>query len=329
MVVLSDLITHDQYAREVLRASIAKSVFWQSGQITADTELTRLMSANVGAVFQFDYFNDLADNEPRISDDSNTMAGTDGITTGTDQAVGNFRNRSWGAKNITKNLSATGDPMEAIAGRVGAYWARAMDTTCVALANGIIAGNILNDASDMVNNQTGVAIDINMILDTQQTAGDSQDYFTTMITHSAVRNKLKKDGVTDKIYDDGGNFLYEALGGLRLVITDGVPTGITIPGGAAGDYLSYITGPAWIGYGEGTPKRANEVDYVAATGNGAGEERLWSRKNYCLHPYGFSFLNAAVASTSPTNAEFADSANWQRNIERKRVPFAALIAAIV
>ena len=120
MVVLSDLIQRDQYAREVLRASIRKSVFWQSGLIVNDAELTKMMNADIGAVFEFDYFNDLADNEGRISDDSNTIATTDDITTGTDRAVGNYRNRSWGSKNITKNLSATGDPLEAIAGRVGA-----------------------------------------------------------------------------------------------------------------------------------------------------------------------------------------------------------------
>ncbi len=329
MVVLADLIQRTQYAREVLLASIRKSVLWQSGILTSDSDLSRLMQANIGATFQFDYFLDLADNEGRISDDSATEATTDGISTGTDQAIGNYRNRSWGARNITANLSHTGDPLVAIAGRVGAYWARQMDFTVISITNGLIAGNVANDASDMVNNQTGVVIDIEMILDTQQTAGDAQDVFKVMICHSAVRNKLKKDGVTDKIYDDSGTFLYEALGGLRLVVTDSVPTGTDVPGGAAGDYLSYVIGGSFMGYGEGAPKRANEVEYKATTGNGAGDETLWSRKNFCIHPYGFSFTNAAVVSTSPTNVEFEDATNWTRNVERKRIPFAALITAIV
>jgi len=329
MVVLADLIQRDQYVREVLRASIAKSVLWQSGIIVNDKELTKLMMANIGSVFKFDYFNDLADNEGRISDDSTTLAGTDGITTGTDTAVGNYRNRSWGARNITANLSNTGDPLTAIAGRVGAYWARQMDATTVAITNGIIASNAANNAGDMINNQSGVKTSIGMILDTQQTAGDAQDMLSGMICHSAVRNSLKKDGVTDKIYDDRGNFLYEALGGLRLVVTDGIPSGVAIPGGAAGDYLSYIVGTGMYGYGEGKPKMANEVAYNAAIGNGAGEESLWSRKNFCIHPYGFDFTSLALAATSPTNAEFADATNWKRNVERKRVPFAALISALV
>lgn len=322
MVVLADLIQNDQYAREVLRASVRKSVFWQSGLIVNDAELTRLMNADVGAVFNFDYFNDLADNEGRVSDDSNTVATTDDIGTGSDRAVANFRNRSWGSKNITKNLSATGDPLTAIAGRVGAYWARQMDYTAIAVVKGLMADNVASDASDMINDQSGVAVDINMILDTQQTAGDAQDMLGVMICHSAIRNKLKKDGVTDKIYSDMGEYLYEALGGLRLVVTDSVD----VP--SAGNYTSYIIGTGVIGYGEGTPKRANEVEYVAGTGNGSGSETLWSRKNFCLHPYGFSFSSTTMASTSPTNAELALAVNWTRTEDRKNVKFAALIAAI-
>jgi hypothetical protein len=323
MVVLADLIQRDQYDREVLRQSLRKSVLWNSGLIVKDANLTKLMKSNIGSTFEFDYFLDLADNEGRISDDSNTLAPTDGINTGIDVAVANYRNRSWGARNITANLSHTGDPMMAIASRVGAYWGRQMDFTTLSIIKGIVADNVANDASDMVNDQSGTAVDINMILDTQQTAGDAQDMFGVMICHSAVRTKLKKDGVTDRIYDpQTGKFLYEALGGLRLVITDAVDSP------AAGNYTSYVIGGSMIGHGVGKPKRAHEVEWNAAIGNGAGQETLWERRNFCLHPYGFSFQKAAMASLSPTNAEFEQAANWDRTAERKRIPFAALISGV-
>ncbi len=320
MVVLSDLIQRVQWNREVLLASIRKSVFWNSGLIVNDTNLTSKMQANVGSQFEFDYFLDLVDNEGRISDDSTTVAGTDGIDTATDKAIANYRNRSWGSRNITANLSSTGDPLTAIAGRVGAYWARQMDLTAMAAVTGVIADNVANDASDMVNDQSGVAIDINMILDTVQTAGDAQDGLGVMICHSAIQNALQKEGVTDKIYSDNGTFLYETLAGRRLVITDSVDTDGT-------DYTSYIIGGGVFGYGEGSPKRPSETEYTAGIGNGAGQETLWSRKNFCLHPYGFSFVGTP-ASTSPTNTEFKTATSWDRNVERKRVKFAALISAI-
>jgi len=318
---LADLVQRTEFQSAALLASIRKSVFWQSGLVVSDDELQRLAKADVGASFEFDYFNDLADNEGNVSDDSATLATPDNITTGTDRAQMNFRNRGWGAKNITKSLSASGDPMEAIASRVGEYWARQTDLTTLSLVRGIFADNVANDASDMVNDQTDTAISLNMILDTQQTMGDAQDVLGTMICHSAVRTALRKSGVTDKIFSDSGEYLYESLSGLRLVVTDSVPT-------SGSNFTSYIISGGQIGYGEGIPKRQEEVHWSPSTGNGAGEETLWSRRNFVLHPYGFSFTGASVASTSPTNAEHELAANWNRNVERKRVGFASLVSAV-
>lgn len=323
MVILTDVIQHEQFAREVMRVSLRKSVFWSAGVIQRDAEIEAKMKANIGSVFEFDYYNDLADNEPRISDDSNTIAVTDGIKTGSDKAVGNYRNRSWGAKHLVSNLNYLGDPLTAIAGRVGAYWARQMDLVCVAIVKGVMAANVANNASDMVEDHSGTPVSIQLLLDTQQTMGDAQDVLGVAIVHSGIRNKLRKDGVTDRIYDDStGKFLYEALAGLRLVVTDSVESP------SAGNYATYIVGGAFIGYGEGTPKQPYAAEYNQATGNGAGEETLWSRKNFCLHPYGHKFLSAVMDSTSPTNAEFALAENWKRTADRKAIPFAVLIAGV-
>ncbi len=321
MTVLADLITRDQFQRDVLMASIRKSVFWQSGVVTNDAELSRLMKAHVGTGFDFDYFLDLADNEGRISDDSNTIATTDGIATDTQHAIGNYRNRSWGAKNITASLSTTGDPMAAITGRIGEYWARQMDLTTMAIITGILADNVANDASDMVNDQSGIAVDINMILDTVQTSGDAQDNLGAMICHSAILTSLKKQGVTDRIYDaNTGEFLFEALAGRRLIMNDNVPS-------IAGDYTSYLVSPGLIGYGEGAPKRPIEMAYEAANGNGAGQESLWSRKEFVLSPYGFD-TTVAPASTSPTNVEWEAATSFDRKVDRKRVGLASLVSAV-
>jgi hypothetical protein len=321
MVILSDLIQRDQFLQEVLRESIRKSVFWNSGVIRPDSDLTKAIAAKTGTKVSFDYFLDLQDLESRISDDSNTLAGTDGIDTNTDVAVINYRNRSWGAKNITAGLSTTGDPLQAIASRVGAYWSRQMDFTTMSIVTGLFADNVLNDASDMVNDQSGTAVDLPMILDTIQTAGDASGSLQSMIVHSAVETSLKKQGIVDRIYDPAtGTYLYSALAGVRLIVTDSVPS-------AGGNYTSYLVGTGSIAYGEVQPKRNIEVEYTAATGNGAGQETLWSRKEFSLHPYGFSYVGTP-ASTSPTNAEFEQDTSWDRTQVRKNVALAALISGI-
>jgi len=319
MVVLSDLIQRTQFAIEILRQSLLLSVFWNAGVVVPDAELKRMMLANVGKMFDFDYFNDLTATD-NIGDDSNNDANVDGIDTGTDTAIANFRNIAFGAKSITANLSSTGNAMTAISGRIGARWALLQDAVTIAIVTGIIESNILNDGGDMVISQTGTLVDIGMILDTIQTAGDAQDnLFGAMICHSAIRTALRKQGVTDKVYDLQGNYLYEALSGLRLVVRDNVETGVP----SAGDYTSYVIGTGLVGYGEGAPAKALELDSRPLSGNGAGEEILVSRRNYCLHPYGFSFVGSP-ASTTPTNAEFADAASWERTADRKAVKLAAL-----
>ena len=320
---LGDLIQREQFRRDVLHESLRKSVFWESGLIARDGEIGRLMKADVGSKFTFDYFNDLSDDPANISDDSDNLATPANIGTGTDTAVANYKNKSWGVKSITRNLSSSGDPLSAIASRIGAYWGREQDYTTVAIITGILNGNIANDAGDMVVEQSGTQITIQMVLDAIQTAGDAQDYFTQMICHSAVITSLKKQGVTDRILDDKGNYMYEGLAGLRLTARDAVETGAP----NAGDYTSYLIGGGAIGYGEGEPKPANEVWRNPAIGNGGGADELYARRNYCLHPYGFSFVGNP-ASVSPTLAEFADGANWVRNVERKRVPIAFLRSGI-
>ncbi len=320
MTLLSDLIQRDSFQRDVLMQSIRKSVFWNSGVIKNDPELARLMKAHLGTGFDFDYFLDIVDNEGRISDDSNTIATTDSIGTDTQHVLGNYRNRSWGARSITASLSTTSDPMTAITSRIGAYWARQIDISAQSIITGVLAGNVANNASDMVNDQSGVPIDIGMILDAVQTAGDASEGLNSMICHSAIETSLKKSGVLDRIYDtNSGQYLYSALAGVRLIVTDSVPA-------VAGDYTSYLVTPGILGYGEGAPKRPVEMAYDAAIGNGSGEESIWTRKEFVLAPYGFD-ATVVPASTSPTNAEWEAATAFERKVDRKRVGLAALISA--
>ncbi len=328
-VVLADLVQKEQFGREAMLTSIRRSVFWGTGVIYNDADLTAKINADVGTDFEWSYFLDLADTVPNIGDDSNNNATPDNITTASSRTVSNFRTMAWAAKVITADLSLTGDPIVAISGRIGAYWGRRYDMTAMAIVEGVLADNIANDASDMVHSVTGVAVDINAFIDAGATAGDEQDGLGLIIAHSAIVTSLRKQGITDRIYSDNGEFLYEALIGMRIMQNDSVPTGaIAGLGMAAGDYLSYIVSPGLIGYGNGSLKRPEEVSYDALTGMGMGEETLVSRKSFIMHPKGFSFLKAVMASTSPTEIEFSDATNWSRDIPRKSVKLAALISAV-
>jgi hypothetical protein len=54
-------------------------------------------------------------------------------------------------------------------------------------------------------------------------------------------------------------------------------------------------------------------------------EELHIRKRWIMQPSGHSWLAASMASLSPTNAELATAANWNRIVPRKNVPLAFLI----
>ena len=324
--VLADIASNDQFTADVLRESLRKSTFWNTGLITNDTEITRMLGARTGARFEVSYFNDLADVAANISDDTQNAATPNNITSSTDLGTACFRNQVWGAMDITRAMSTAGDPMVAAASVVGSWWARHLDITSLAVVKGVLADNVANDASDMVLDISAAGagndtITINTLIDAKSTMGDMSDALGAIVMHSGAHAKLQKDGVTDKVYSDSGMFLYESLLGMRIIVSDNVD----VP--AAGVYTSYLIGSGMIGYGEDVPPNANEVERNALAGVGGGEESLISRKHFALHPYGFNFTGAPAGPT-PTNAEFEAAASWSRNVERKRVPMASLVHLI-
>ena len=81
------------------------------------------------------------------------------------------------------------------------------------------------------------------------------------------------------------------------------------------------------GYGgslEGRARLPVEVDRLPATGDGEGQEVLYNRRHYILHPRGIDFVGGTVAGKSPTNAEYALAGNWNRVYQRKSCRWAYL-----
>ena len=320
---LSDVIQHTQFTKLALAESIRRSALYETGLIQQDAELSRLCAANVGSVFQFEYFDDLADTTPNQSnDDPSDLATANKIGTATNKAVKVMRNNGWGAANITANLSSVGDPMAAIAGRIGAYWGRHYDISGINVVRGIIADNIANDSGDMIKDISAVSngqkITFDALADAAQTAGDAKSMFKIAVMHSSQATVLMKDQVSEKVYDANGNLLYTSILGWRIIESDNVYN-------SAGVYDTYIFKPGSLGIGFGSAKKPEEIENAPSSGNGEGAETLWSRRHFCIHPYGFDFTEDTVADgVSPTNAEFALAANWNRKYERKRVGLAVL-----
>ena len=67
-----------------------------------------------------------------------------------------------------------------------------------------------------------------------------------------------------------------------------------------------------------------ETEREPAAGQGGGQEIVYTRKAFVLHPLGYSFNGTTVSQTTPTNADLELVANWDRVKERKKIGIAAL-----
>ena len=61
------------------------------------------------------------------------------------------------------------------------------------------------------------------------------------------------------------------------------------------------------------------------TQSNAGIETLVERKQWVIHPEGYAWTETTVTGLSPTVAEVALPANWNRQFERENVGIAFLI----
>jgi hypothetical protein len=154
--------------------------------------------------------------------------------------------------------------------------------------------------------------------------GDASDQLTTIAVHSAVMKQMVKNDDIDYIPDSNGQLTIPTYMGLRVVVDDG----LTVTAGTTDGfkYTSVIFGNGAFGYGEGTHPNPVEVEREASQGNGGGIEKLWVRKTWILHPFGFQNTGTpATNGFSYTLAELAAATAWDRVIERKNVPLSFLI----
>jgi hypothetical protein len=222
------------------------------------------------------------------------------------------------------------DAMDAIASRVASYWVRQDQIQLNSVIKGLVAGNatLVNDvaAADGVD-----AVDSNLfaadaLLDTFQLMGDHKQNITAIAVHSAVHTRMQKLNLIDFVADSGANVGFGTYMGKSLIVDDSLATASdTDTSGARVRYYTVAFGAGAFQYGAGSPRVASEVSRQALAGNGGGQEVLTSRREYVLHPAGFTVASNVAAGASPTNAELEASTAYTMNYDRKLVPVSVLI----
>lgn len=338
--ILSDVVFRDEL-RDYMRVNtVEKTAFFQSGILTNNADMSSLLSSPSNT-FTIPWWVDLdASIESNYSNDVYTdIAVPLSVTSASMQARAAYLNEGWNAMSLVKNITNQ-DPLEFVASRLTSYWQRVAQRRTIATVVGVYNNNVASNGGDMVVDAGG-PITAAAIIRARATMGDYTPQIVTpngtkalsvIAMHSAVYTELQILNLIDftPIADQVPEFgRYQNM---MVVLDDGLPV---IGTGADAKYLSIIFGPGAIGYAEEQDEDDMEYDREPARGNGGGAETLWTRRNFVVHPLGYSFLSATITgtpgTTRPISANWSDLAlatNWERKWARKQVPLAFITSKV-
>lgn len=330
-VQLSDVIIPEVYADYQAENGPEKTAFFESGAVVRNPMLDQKASSG-GKTLDIPFWKDLdASAEPNYSNDSGDDATPQKIQAGEQIARVSYLNQGYSAADLAGEIAGS-DPMQRVRNRFGTYWMRQWQRRLIAATRGILAQNVASGNSDMVfdiatedgNNAAATnKYSRSAFVDAVFTLGDAADQLSAIAVHSVVYKAMVDNDDIEFVKDSAGLLTIPTYMGKRVVVDDSMPA---IAGSTSGvKYVSVLFGQGAFGYGEGTPKTPVELERKAAGGNGGGLETLWERKTWLLHPFGYQFKSATVTGESPSLAELALAANWERAVDRKNVPLAFLV----
>lgn len=333
--ILSDVIFRDELRDYISVNSVEKTAFFESGILTTNSDMTTLL-ASPSNTFTIPWWVDLdASIESNYSNDVYTdIAVPLSVHTASMQARAAYLNEGWNCMNLVKNITKQ-DPLEFVAGRLLSYWQKVAQRRAIATTIGIYNDNVAGNDGDMVVDAGG-PISAAAIIRAKATMGDYSGQLgglSVIVMHSAVQTELQILNLIDftPIADQVPEF--GRFQGMRVVVDDSMP----VIAGTPNKYLSVIFGPGAIGFAEEQPQGLDGLEYERAPdrGNGGGTETLWTRRNFVVHPLGYSFLSATITgtptTTRPISASWADLAlatNWERKFDRKQVPLAFITSTV-
>lgn len=293
--------------------------FFESGVVQRN-ELLDSLANQPGRVAELPFWKDIdASDEPNLSsDDPKSHADAKKISQGKQIAYKAFLNQGWSEMDLAAERAMGGRAMERIRARIDRYWARQWQRRLVQAALGVMRDNDENDDSDMIVEKSDVFTKAAFIK-AAGTMGDMRDQLSAIAVHSSVRDQMDMNDLIDYVRDSEGNLIGEQFSGLTLIVDDGLPAE---EDGEDINYTSILFGPGAFGFGVGSPVEPTELYRDPRAGDGGGQEELWSRRTWLLHPFGFQA--SAPSGESHTKTELGEHGTWGRVVERKNVPLAFL-----
>lgn len=336
LVQIADVIVPEVFDPYVSLRTTEKSALYQTGVIAPDAALGAKLTSG-GRLFQTPHWNDLGNDESNIgTDDPDDEIVPKKITASKSQFIRQFRTQAWSTANLTKELAGS-DPAMEIGNKVGDYWGRQIDRIAIATIKGVVADNVANDSGDMVYDMTGLTGTVTVgsatvaayklhaggVLEAKQLMGDNAENLRMLIMHSRLFTNLQLQNLIAYVPNSQGVLNIPTYCGYQVLVSDMCPA--DDQGGGVIHYTTYLCGAGILRWAEKAPDKPVETKSEPLKGGGAGVEYLVHRRQFAMHPTGFSFTDAATDLEFPTNTELATATNWDRKYpERKMIPLCVI-----
>lgn len=330
---IADIVVPEIFAGYVQTLTQEKSRLVQSAALTMDQRLSDNLSGG-GLTFNEPFYHDLlsadGDHAENISTDKGADSTPDNIQASTEVQIRMSRNKSWGSADLTAALAGN-DPMNAIANRVADWRVRRLQAAWLATMKGVFATNdaapsagsthIQKDLTLNISTQTGDAakFSASAFISATGLMGDSMGQLTMVMMHSIVYQQLQRLNLIDFIPDARGEVNIAYYQGREVIVDDGMPN-------SNGVFHTYLIGAGATALGAGSPKVPVAVKRNEEANNGAGEEILFNRWEWIIHPVGHAWRGTAASKGGPSNIELGAAGTFARVYrERKMIRIARLI----
>lgn len=321
-----DTITPEIYNAYMDKRTSELSAFVQSGIAVSDEKVSKNITAG-GLLVNMPYWNDLS-GEDEVLDDGEEGLSTAKITSKSDIAAVLYRGRGWAVNELAKVVAGS-DPLKSFMDKLASYWSRREQAVLISVLNGLfntktgeetVKGALVDTHVYDISGGSGAAAKISggAVLDTKQLLGDAAGRIKGMGIHSAVYTELQKQQLIEFIQVAGTNIRIPYYLEYALTIDDGLPV---IGSGTNRIFTSYLFGTGAIGRNSGTP--ADLTTYETARDASKGNDEVFTRRALTMHPYGIKWIGDP-AGVTPSNAELADPANWNKVYDNKDIALLAL-----
>ena len=341
-VKLGDVVDVEIYDGIEPENNPEQTLFFESGVAVRTPEMDMKAMVESDTV-EMPFWRDLdPSDEPNYTSDADTRSVPRKIVQGRMSSKRAHLNNSWAARDLTNEFTMGVDPMTRIRNRTGRYWMWQWQRRLIATVEGVynsnVAGNIdpgFGSAGDMVNDISvddgGAISDETMFnyesfIDARFTMGERVEELNTILVHPVIHSRLLKNNDIEFVKDSNNEKVIQIYAGHRVIISDNTPV-VPVAAGQGFRYLTVIFGAAAFGYGKGMPTTPSELYRDPSIGDGGGEDILFERNTWIIHPFGYSNTNTTNSGGGGLSQTLADTrlaANWQRNFFRRNVPIAFL-----